>query len=311
MFMERIKDFDDLIKRLQTATKKPRVVVPCPDDDHMQQVLEHALADGLADVTLVHGRPRSPWADSIAERFKERVMQFDTPDVDAAAVLAVDIVRQGDGDVLAKGLIHTANLLRAVLDKKFGLLATGATLSHITVAHIPAYSKMLLFMDAAVIPFPSLDQYRELVSYGIEACHRLGIEKPCVALINCTEKVSDTFPVTRMYEALIKESIAGSFKDAYLDGPMDVKAACDKQSGIIKGIKSPVIGNADVLIFPGIQSANTFYKTITLFAGARTAGILCGTTKPVVVSSRADSVESKFYSLVLACGFTVSETAQD
>lgn len=307
--MERIKDFNDLIATLKTQVKKPRVVVPCPNDSHTQQVLRRALEGELIDVILVHSGARNPWSAAVSADFGTRVMQFDTPDEDAASALAVDIVRQGDGDVLMKGCLNTDNLLRAVLDKGFGLLRTGQVLTHLTVASIPSHPNILIFMDAAVIPNPTLTQFEAMLSYGVKVCHVLGISQPNVALINCTEKISDTFPHTRLYEELKREALDGKFGTAVVDGPMDVKTACDKESGDIKGIVSPVAGKADMLMFPDIQAANTFYKTITYFANARIAGILCGTTKPVVVSSRADTAESKFYSLALACGLSMANKA--
>lgn len=299
--MEQIKDFNDLVEKLRLEDRKPRVVVPCPDDSHTQQVLERALMENIADVTLVSGGQRSEWVERTAAVFGSRVGLYDTADADAAAALAVKLVRQGEGDVLMKGRLNTDNLLRAVLNKECGLLEPGRVLSHMTLTAIPAYHKLLLFMDAAVIPNPTLEQFEAILSYGIEACRRLGIVKPLVALINCNEKVSDKFPHTRSYEALKHEAAEGRFGSVCVDGPMDVKTACDRESAQIKGIASPVAGNADMLVFPDIQAGNTFYKTVTLFASASTAGMLCGTTKPVVVASRADTTESKFYSLALAC----------
>ena len=112
---------------------------------------------------------------------------------------------------------------------------------------------------------------------------------------------NEKFPHTLYYEELKRRAAEGRYGDICIGGPMDVKTALDAESGRIKGIASPVVGNADVLIFPNIESGNVFYKTISLFAGADMAGMLCGTTVPVVVASRADSCESKFYSLALAC----------
>lgn len=302
--MERIKDFSDIATRLRQLPVKPKIAVACPDDSHTQEVLERALKDDIIDVTLVSGGTRSPWTDEIQARYGRRVTLFDAADAEAAAALAVGMVRRDDCDVLMKGKLNTDVLLRAVLEKESGLIEPGRVLSHITVANIPAYPKLLLFMDAAVIPNPTLIQFRSMLTYGAEACHWLGIDKPLIALINCTEKASDTFPNTISYKVLMKEAAEGAFGDMILDGPMDVKTACDRDSGLIKGITSAVAGNADMLIFPDIQAGNTFHKTLTLFANANLAGLLCGTTKPVVVSSRADSAESKFCSLILACGLS-------
>ena len=169
------------------------------------------------------------------------------------------------------------------------------------VAQIPLYHKLLFFSDAAVIPKPTLDQFRAMIMNDISICNRLGMEEPRVALIHCSEKVNAKFPHTIFYTELKKEASEGKMGKAYIDGPMDAKTACDAHSGEIKGMSSPVIGNADVMIFPNIESGNTFYKTLSLFGDANMAGMLTGTIAPVVVPSRSDSGNSKYYSLVLAC----------
>ena len=174
-------------------------------------------------------------------------------------------------------------------------------LSHITVAQIPTYKKLLFFSDAAVIPRPTLEQFEAMLLYDLEVCRRMGIEAPRVALIHCTEKVNEKFPHTLDYVTLKERAAAGAYGNMYLDGPMDVKTACDAHSGEVKGISSPVVGHADLLIFPNIESGNTFYKTVSLFGDANMAGMLRGTTSSVVVPSRADSGNSKYYSLALAC----------
>lgn len=114
-------------------------------------------------------------------------------------------------------------------------------------------------------------------------------------------KVNEKFPHTLDYVQLKEEARAGKFGAAFIDGPMDAKTACDSHSGEIKGLSSPVVGNADIMIFPNIESGNTFYKTLSLFGDANMAGMLTGTVAPVVVPSRSDSGNSKFYSLALAC----------
>jgi phosphate butyryltransferase len=200
-----------------------------------------------------------------------------------------------------KGIINTDNLLRAVLNKEHGLLPKGNVLSHITVAEIPTYNKLLFFSDAAVIPRPTLVHFDAMVRYNLEVCRRMGIDTPRIALVHCTEKVNEKFPHTLDYVTLKERAGAGEYGEMYIDGPMDVKTACDAHSGEVKGISSPVVGHADMVIFPNIESANTFYKTLSLFGDANMAGMLQGTMAPVVVPSRADSGNSKFYSLALAC----------
>lgn len=303
--MNTINNFSEIEDRLRVKAYKQKVVVVCPNDSHTQSVVERALKREVADIVLVNDKPEQEWNKRLVNIYKERVTTIDAADADAAAVMAVNVVRNGEGDVLMKGSINTDNLLHAVLDKKAGILEQGHVLSHVAVAQIPSYHKLLIFSDAAVIPAPTLPQFEAMLSYDLKVAYALGVKQPSVALINCTEKTNATFPVTLLYKEIKEKAAEGAFAEAIIDGPMDVKTACDAESGDIKGICSPVVGNADILLFPNIQAGNVFYKTVTLFAGASVAGMLCGTTKPVVVSSRADSEESKYHSLVLACGFSL------
>lgn len=299
--METIRNFNDIIDRLRSVSSRKRVAMVCPDDSHTEYVVRRALQEGFADFILVCANACSPGFEDIVAHYPDHVTVAFEPTPDDAARRAVALVREGQADVLMKGTINTDNLLRAILDKQCGLLGQGSVLSHVTVASVPSYPKLIVFSDAAVIPRPTPEQFEAILHYTVEVCHRLYVNRPRVALINFTEKVNEKFPHTLSYVMLKQKAEEGAFGDVVVDGPMDVKTACDAESGAIKGIVSPVVGNADVLLFPNIEAGNVFYKTITLFASAETAGMLCGTTAPVVVASRADSCESKYYSLALAC----------
>ena len=299
--MSFIKNFNDLTSMLAQTHGRKRVAVASPADSHTEYVVERALTEGIADFILVCVGECKPEFAALAERFAGHVEVVIEPTVDDAARRAVAIVREGGADVLMKGSMNTDNLLHAVLNKEHGILEPGRVLSHVTVTQIPAYGKLLVFSDAAVVPRPTLEQFDAILGYAVEVSRRLGVKQPAAALVNFTEKVNEKFPHTLYYEELKRRAAEGRYGDISIGGPMDVKTALDTESGKIKGIESPVVGNADVLIFPNIESGNVFYKTLTLFAGAETAGMLCGTTVPVVVASRADSCESKFYSLAIAC----------
>lgn len=299
--MQLSPNFTTLISRLQSAGNRKRVALVCPNDSHTEYVINRALKEEIADFLLVLGGTRAEFVDEFQNKYPNNVSILEAETPDAAAALAVQAVRDGNAEILMKGTINTDNLLRAVLNKEYGLLEKGKVMTHVTVAQIPSYDKFLVFSDAAVIPRPTEEQFDAIFGYVIEVCRKLEITCPHVALIHCTEKVSEKFPHTLSYETLKEKARSGAYGTVEVDGPMDVKTACDKDSGAIKGISSPVVGNADALIFPNIEAGNVFYKTITLFANAETAGMLYGTTAPIVVASRADSGESKFYSLALAC----------
>ncbi len=299
--MKNLTNFDDLVTLLTTLEKRKLVAIACPSDEHTEYIVSRGLREGIADFLLVCSGKCKKEFKKLYSLYPKNVTIYEEEAPDEAAIKAVSLVREKKADVLMKGTINTDNLLRAVLNKEKGLLESGHTLTHIAVAKIPTYNKLLVFTDAAVIPYPTLEQFDAMISYSTLVCHKMGILCPNVALIHCTEKVSEKFSNTLDYLELIKRAEQGAYGNVCLYGPMDVKTACDKESGELKGILSKVVGEADILIFPDIQAGNVFYKTITLFSNAQIAGILAGTTSPVVVTSRADSNESKYYSLALAC----------
>ena len=298
--MEPLLDFSFLERRLGDMSRRRSVALACPHDSHTEYVIERALKEGFARFVLTVTGPLSARLSAAVEAAEGLVSIVKCADTVEASREAVAAVRRGEAEVLMKGTVNTDVLLRAVLDKQCGLLEPGHVMNHITVSHIPAYGKLLMFSDAAVVPRPSLEQFDAIVGSCASACRKLGICTPHIALTHCTEKVNPKFEHTVSYEEIKRRAAAGAYGSVVVDGPMDVKTALDAGSGAIKGISSPVAGRADVLIFPNIEAGNTFYKTITLFAGAQTAGWLAGTTVPVVVASRADSEESKYYSLVMA-----------
>ena len=210
------------------------------------------------------------------KKYPQYVSTLHIEDSDEAAREAVRIVREGGADILMKGIINTDNLLRAILDKEHGLLPKGKILTHLAVMQIPTYDKLLFFSDAAVIPRPTLQQRIEMIWYAIHTCRHFGMN-------------------------IVELAEAGEFGNVIIDGPLDVKTSCEKTSGNIKGIVSPIDGEADVLIFPNIESGNAFYKAVSLFSHADMAGLLQGPSCPVVLPSRSDSGLSKYYSIAMAC----------
>lgn len=294
-----INNFDALIEQLRQARgPRKRVAVVCPEDQHSFEAVRDALDRELADFILVGNEEK---LRSLPFGHPDHVSYVHQEDKDEAARTATRMVHQGEADVLMKGLINTDNLLRAVLNKQEGLLPAGGVLSHITVSQTPVRDKLTFFTDAAVIPFPTLAQRRAMLADMARVIRAFGIDEPRVALIHCSEKISPKFPVTEDYVALREMAANGEFGKIIVDGPMDVKTAVDAHSGAIKGIQSPIDGRADGLMFPDIEAGNVFYKTVLFFGDAVNAGMLMGTTAPVVLPSRSDSSLGKLYSLALAC----------
>jgi len=276
--MKPIKTLNDMIVFLQERGDRKRVAVVCANDASTRYAVEKGKEMGFIEPIYVDG-----------------------DDKDECARRAVELCKNGEADILMKGLINTDALLRAILDKEKGILRKGHVLTHVAMAEIPKYEKLLFFTDAAVIPVPTPVQRRQQIRYMNYVCHALGIEEPRISLIHCAEKVSSkAFPYTADYLDIIAEAQMGAFGRCMIDGPLDLKTSLDSVSLHEKGIKSVIDGQADALIFPDIVAGNVFYKTLTLFGYAKTAGVLQGTSCCCVLPSRADSPDSKYYSLALA-----------
>ena len=291
-----INDFKLLIHLLKERKICKRTVVVWPEESHTQEAVCKAVHDGFIEPILVCSK------QTMEDYGKKNAFQCiiaESPE--DAARKAVELIRRGEADIVMKGFLNTDVLLRAILDKEVGILPKDTVLTHITVAKLPEFPKLLFFTDAAVIPAPNDKQRRAQVQYIVDFCHAFEIECPKIALIHCSEKVDERhFPYTASYRALKAESETGAFGKCTIDGPLDLITSCSVEAMKIKQINSPINGETDALIFPDIEAGNLFYKTVTLFCHAKTAAILQGTMAPVVLPSRGDTIESKYYSLALA-----------
>ena len=298
--METIKSFEDMVIHLAQRNDRKRVAVVWAADRNSQVSVARALEIGFIEAIFVGCQAEVEANESIM-RYASHVSFIPADDRDEAARISVKLVRDGGADILMKGLINTDNLLHVVLNKETGILPRGHVLTHITAARLPEYEKLLFFSDSAVIPYPTQDQRIQQIRYMLYVCRALGIEEPKISLIHCTEKVNEKyFPFTVGYRKIVDMAERGEFGRCIIDGPLDLKTSVSPESMRIKGINSPIGGEADALIFPDIEAANVFYKSITLFLGVETAGVLQGTMAPVVLPSRSDSKLCKFYSLALA-----------
>ena len=297
--METINNFKELVAHLGQRQQARKIAVVCPNDPSTLEAVSRALDEGFADVLLVGADDSTRTAMA---RYGGRAECISAADADAAATRAVALVREGRADVLMKGLLNTDQLLHAVLNEETGILPRGRVLTHVTCAQIEELGRLLFCTDVAVIPHPTKEQREEQLRYVLDACRQMGIDCPRVALINCSEQVNERhFPHTVEYRELVAKAVAGEFGRCIVDGPLDLKTSLSVAALRKKHLESPLEGRADALIFPDIQAGNVFYKTITLLCHTMTAAVLKGPQVPVVLTSRGDSPDSKFYSLALAC----------
>ena len=295
-----ITKLKELAEKAKNSGKKTRIAVAVAEDSNTINAILQAIKDDFIYPVLIGNETKIKELLTSDIVFNQVEIKNITEPAQAVQE-AVRMVRSNEADVLMKGLVGTDTFLKAVLDKEQGLLPTKAVMSYTCALEIPKYHKLLFVSDTAVLINPDLDQKIAMINYSVAMARRFGIEKPKVALISATEKVSPSMPETLDYALLCKMAERGQIKNCLVDGPLDIFLACDPNSLAIKGIPSPLEGDADILIFPNLESANSFYKGLMLFGEAELAGLICGTTKPVIVMSRSESEKSKYYCIALSC----------
>ena len=212
---------------------------------------------------------------------------------------AVEMVRNGEADLLMKGKVTTADLIRGVLDRERGL-RTGRLLSQVIAFQVPGIDRLMFMTDSALSIAPNLEQKADLCRNAIELAHALGIEEPKVVLLTALEFVNPAMPATVDAAALVQMNRRGQIKGAYLEGPLAMDAPLSRFAAERKGIKSPVVEATDVFIAPNIEAANILYRAIVYFARSLSGGIIVGAKVPLVLLSRAEPPETKLHSIALA-----------
>lgn len=296
--------FSEIFTELQSRGTRKRMVAAWGVDGHTIAAASRAVELGLVDVTLVGDE------NLIIQACKEEKVSpamftiVNNPDEMKSVAQAVQMIRDGEGDFLMKGLCSTDKFLRAILNKETGLLPPKGTLTHCTTLEIPSYHKLLFVGDVAVIPAPDLKQKQTIMECLVKTAQAVGVTKPKVALIAATEQVLPSQPASMEAALLAKMADRGQIRGCIADGPLALDVAIDMESVKIKGLVSPVAGDADCLLFPNIESGNVFYKANSkLVPGVKQAGILVGAKVPCVLSSRADSTETKLNSIAIAAMF--------
>ena len=290
-----------MVEHLKKAGYKKRIAVANAQDSNTIGALAEAVKQGFAEALMI-GNKTLIEQEAKSQNIDPSLFTIIHVDGENEAVMhARNMVKTNEADVLMKGLVGTDKFLKAVLDKQDGLLPPKAVMSYVCAIEVPAYHKLLFVTDTAVLPFPDLNQKVAMLNYSVRMAKRFGIEMPKVALIGASEKVSTGFPNSVDYALMCKMVNRGQAEKCIIDGPLDVFLACDKESVAIKGVDTPVAGDADVLLFPSLEACNSFYKGLMLFAGGELAGLIQGTIKPVVVMSRSESAKSKFYCVALSC----------
>ena len=293
-----ITNFDQVIENVKANGMKT-VAVAVAQDEPVLEAIRDAKKNGIANAILVGDLEKIKESAEIVGLDLKDFEVINEPDNAKASLKAVELVSSKKADMVMKGLVDTATFLRAVLDKEKGL-RTGRVLSHVAVFDIPALNRIILVTDAAMNIAPDLMTKKQILENAVVVAKGIGMELPKVAVVCAVEVVNPDMQPTLDAAALSKMCERGQIKGCIVDGPLAIDNAISEEAAKHKGIKSPVAGNADIILVPNIETGNVMYKTLTYTANAKNGGILAGASAPVILTSRADSHESKMYSIALA-----------
>lgn len=293
-------NMQDIVDAAKSLPNRQRLVVAAAQDPDVLEAVRDAVDWGIVSAILV-GDP-----EKIAAIAGEVGLPLEKctviPETDAilAARRAVAMVADGQGDLVMKGRIGTADILRAVLDKEKGL-RTGRLLSHVTVLDIQGIGRLLFMTDAAMNIAPDLGQKAQIVQNAVDVVRALGFERPKVAALAAVELVNPDMPAAVEAALLAKMAERGQIKGAIVDGPLALDNAISLHSAQVKGINSLVAGHADILMVPDIEAGNVLYKSAVYFGReSRVAGVIAGARAPVVLTSRSDSHQAKLDSIAFS-----------
>ncbi len=293
-----MKNFQEIMQKAKSAGPR-RIAVACAQDEDVLKSVDMANVAGIANATLVGNKEE---ITKICTNLGIDINKYDIIDEKdnvEASKLAAKLVSDGKADILMKGLVDTSVVLKAVLNKEL-TLRTGSPISHAAVCEIPGYDRLMFVTDAAMNISPDVNAKAAIVRNVVKLAQSLEIECPKVGVICAKEKVDEKMPATVEAQALVDMNKNGEIKDCIVGGPFALDNAVSEEAAHHKGIKDPIAGKCDVLLVPDIEAGNVLYKAISYFSKSKIAGIILGASKPIVLTSRADSEETKMYSIALA-----------
>jgi len=271
------------------------IAVAVAQDYEVLSAIEDARRLELANAILVGDEEQ---IRSVAEDLSislEPYTIIHEPDAIQCCKKAVSLVREGQADILMKGLVDTALVMKEVLQGDTGL-RTDRLLSHVAVFEVPGFEKLFYLSDAAMNIAPDLEQKKQIILNTVDVAHALGNPDPIVACVCAVEKVKAKMPATIEAAALSEAGLPG----CQVIGPLALDNAISVEAAHHKGITDPRAGHADILLMPDIEAGNVMYKALVFLGKARNAGIIIGAKAPIILTSRADSHESKLNSIALA-----------
>ena len=291
-----INKLDDMLKKLK-GDKRVTLSVAAAHDEEVLLAIKSAVEMEIITPILIgeENKIREISKEINFDLSKFKIINKGT--IEECAETAVKLVSSGEADFAMKGLLDTSVILKAVLNKEWGL-RTDSLLSHVMVYEVPSYDKLLVTTDGGMNIAPDYNQKVKILKNAIEATKPLGLKHIKVACLAAKEKVNPKMQATTDARALQEAGERGEFgKDVTVEGPLAFDLAVSKEAAKVKGFKSKVSGETDIMLMPTIEVGNGIGKALTYFAGAKSAGIIMGAKAPIVLVSRADSHESKLYSI--------------
>ncbi|MBN2484823.1 MAG: bifunctional enoyl-CoA hydratase/phosphate acetyltransferase [Bacteroidales bacterium] len=289
-----LKELPQLAKQKQVKT----LAIAAAEDASVMNAIIKAKELGLIAPIFIGNKQK---IEAIASEFSIKISPSEiihSEDEAKSCAIAVKMVSDGKAHILMKGMVQTATLLKQVVNKEFGLLS-GKLLSHLALFESVYYHKIFGLTDAAMNIAPTLDEKASIVENAVEAFIKLGVENPKVALLAAVEKVNPKMQATTDAAILKIMNERKQLAHCIIDGPLALDNAISREAAAQKGISGPVAGDADILVAPDINTGNAIYKCLPFLGGASCAAIITGSKAPIVLTSRADSEETKFLSIAL------------
>lgn len=290
-----IRNLDELVQAVKQGPRRTAVVAAAQTETAVEAAVM-AKREGMADCILTGDKAViESYVQKLAPELSFEIVDTGA-DMMAACVAAVNLIRAGKAQLVLKGKCDTGLLLKAVLDKERGL-RTGRVMSDVLAYETP--ERLMLMGDGGFLPLPTLEEKISVLQNCVHVAHALGNPNPKVALITHTEQVSPKIPSTMDAAMITKMNQRGQIKGCMVEGPLALDNAINPAAAQLKGITSPVGGDADILVVPNIECGNLFGKTLTYYCKFRVAHVVMGAAAPVLIASRADEAEVKFHSLAL------------
>jgi phosphate butyryltransferase len=298
-----LKKLDDLRKFLPDSNKRQKLVLVPSEDAHSLGAVFRAAEEGIIEPVLVGDREKTEGLAEVMKISLKGFQFFEEKDNIKAVQKAVRLIHDGKAEVLMKGKVGTSILLKAILDRDYGL-RTGKLLSHFALFEVETYHKLIAVTDVAMNIAPNLEEKIAILNNAVEVFNRLNIMEPKVAVLGAVEQVNTSMNATLDAALLSKMNQRGQIRNCLVDGPLAFDNAISLESARHKEIKSEVAGETDLLLMPDIEVGNVLYKSLVFFAKAKVASMIVGAAAPIVLTSRSDSEQAKFDSILLAAATT-------